>query len=138
MGALVELDILASRRKLTAWRSAPSEVTLRSKVVMIYVIATIEVEAGKRDAFLAAFLANVPNVLAEEGCIEYEPTIDVSSGIAVQGAVRDEVVTIVEKWESLQALRAHLAAPHMLEYREQVKELVKRVDLQILEPAPAP
>jgi quinol monooxygenase YgiN len=38
---------------------------------MIYVIATIEVAAGRRADFLAILRANVPNVLAEDGCIEY-------------------------------------------------------------------
>jgi quinol monooxygenase YgiN len=40
----------------------------------------------------------------------------------------------VEKWESLQALQAHLQTPHMAEYRERVKHIVVGVTLQILEP----
>jgi len=32
-------------------------------------------------------------------------------------------------------LKAHLAAPHMAAYREQVKDLVGGVALQVLEPA---
>lgn len=102
---------------------------------MIYVIATIEIAEGKRDEFVDAFRANVPNVLAEEGCIEYEPTIDLSTDIAAQPAARDNVVTVVEKWESLDALHAHLVAPHMLTYREGVKEIVKGASIQILEAA---
>ena len=51
---------------------------------MIYVIATIEVKPGKRDAFLAEFHRNVPNVLAEKGCIEYGPTVDVKTEIKAQ------------------------------------------------------
>jgi quinol monooxygenase YgiN len=102
---------------------------------MIYVIATVEVAAGKREPFLTVFRANVPNVVAEAGCIEYVPAIDVASGIGAQAAVRDEVVVVVEKWESLEALHAHLSAPHMLEYREKVKDLVVSVNLQVLEPA---
>lgn len=102
---------------------------------MICVIATIEVVDGAREEFIAAFKANVPNVLAEEGCIEYAPTVDLATDIGAQGPLREQVVTIVEKWESLQALEAHLAAPHMLEYREQVKDLVRGVSLQILQPA---
>jgi len=44
------------------------------------------------------------------------------------------VVTIVEKWESLEALQAHVVAPHMAAYRERVKDFVVRVSLQVLEP----
>ncbi len=42
---------------------------------------------------------------------------------------------MVEKWATLDALRAHLAAPHMAEYRQRVAGLVRAVSLQILQPA---
>jgi quinol monooxygenase YgiN len=101
---------------------------------MIFVIATIEVKPGKRDAFIAEFKQNVPNVLAEKGCIEYGPTVDVQSGLKPQIPMRENVVTIVEKWESLPDLQAHVVAPHMTTYRERVKDLVNGVTLQVLEP----
>jgi quinol monooxygenase YgiN len=101
---------------------------------MIHVIATIEIAEGKRDAFLAEFHKVVPPVLAEKGCIDYGPTIDVATGIPAQGPLRDDVVTVVERWESLEALRAHLQAPHMAEYRARVKDLVRGVKLQVVQP----
>lgn len=102
---------------------------------MIHVIATVEVNEGKREAFLQEFHRIVPLVHAEAGCLEYGPTIDVASGLSVQNPLRDHVVVIVEKWESLGALKAHTAAPHMNEYRVRVKDLVKNVQLQVLQPA---
>ena len=102
--------------------------------IMIYVIASIEVKPGKRDAFLAEFHRNIPNVKAEQGCMEYGPTVDVKTEIKAQIPLRENTVTIVEKWESLAALQAHLVAPHMLTYRERVKDLVAGVSLQVLEP----
>jgi quinol monooxygenase YgiN len=101
---------------------------------MIFVIATIEVKPGKREAFLAEFNRNVPNVRAERGCVEYGPTVDAKTDIKAQIPLRDNVVTIMEKWESLQALHAHLTAPHMVTYRERVKDYVVGTTLQILEP----
>lgn len=101
---------------------------------MIHVIATIALNPGTRDQFLAEFQKIVAPVRAEAGCLEYGPTIDVDSGIAAQGATRPDVVTVVERWESLEHLQAHLVAPHMLEYRPKVKDFVKSVTLQILEP----
>jgi quinol monooxygenase YgiN len=101
---------------------------------MIYVIATIEVKPGKREAFLAEFNKNVPNVRAENGCLEYGPTVDAKTDIKAQIPLRENVVTIVEKWESLQALHAHLVAPHMATYRERVKDYVVGATLQILDP----
>ena len=38
---------------------------------MIHVLASIQVKPGKRNAFLEIFKTNVPNVLQEEGCVEY-------------------------------------------------------------------
>jgi quinol monooxygenase YgiN len=101
---------------------------------MIHVIATIELAAGKREAFLAEFRKIVPLVRAEAGCLEYGPTVDVATSIAAQGPVREQVVTVVEKWESLPALQAHLSAPHMLEYRGRVKDYVTGVKLQVVQP----
>ena len=101
---------------------------------MIHVIATIELNAGTRDAFLAEFHKIVALVRAEAGCLEYGPTIDANTGIAAQGSVRADHVTVVERWESLEHLKAHLVAPHMVEYRPKVKDFVKSVKLQILEP----
>jgi quinol monooxygenase YgiN len=116
-----------------ATAGAPPAPQVR-KFPMIYVIATIEVVGGRHDDFLAEFRKIVPHVREENGCIEYGPTVDVKTNIKAQGGARENVVTIVEKWESLAALEAHLVAPHMVEYRPKVKEMVKRVSLQILEP----
>jgi len=102
---------------------------------MIHVLASIKIKPGKRDEFAAIFKANVPNVLAEDGCIRYEPTVDFPSGFDRQPPLRDNVVVIIEAWESLDHLKAHLAAPHMLAYKEQVKDLVDGSELQILQPA---
>jgi quinol monooxygenase YgiN len=105
------------------------------KHFMIHVIATITVKPGQRDAFLAEFHRIVPAVHAEAGCLEYGPTVDAASGIAVQGPLRENVAVIIEKWASLEALKAHMQAPHMAEYRVRVKDLVVSVQLQILQPA---
>ena len=102
---------------------------------MIVVLATIEIHSGKRSDFLAEFRKIVPKVRAENGCHEYFPAIDTASGLAVQGPAREDIVVVVEKWESVAALEAHLIAPHMMEYRPKVKDFVKKVGLQILSPA---
>ena len=102
---------------------------------MIIVLATIELHPGKRADFLAEFRKIVPKVRAESGCHEYFPAIDTASGLSVQGPAREDTVVVVEKWESVPALEAHLIAPHMMEYRPKVKDFVKRVSLQILSPA---
>ena len=80
---------------------------------MIQVIATIELKPGCRDDFLPILNDNVSRVQAEDGCLAYDPFIDVDSGLPVQGEISDDVVTLVEAWSSLEALQAHLKAPHM-------------------------
>ena len=102
---------------------------------MIHVIAAIRAKAGRRSDLLNEFSALVPKVLAEAGCIEYGPTIDVDSGITGLPAARGDVVTVVEKWRDVAALKAHLAAPHMLSYREAVKDMVADVEIRVLEAA---
>ena len=101
---------------------------------MINVVASIKIKPGTRDRFVAAFNENVPAVLAEEGCIEYFPAVDSETTLDAQA--RDEnVVTIIEKWESLDALYAHLQAPHMVAFREKAGDMVENTSLKILEKA---
>jgi quinol monooxygenase YgiN len=102
---------------------------------MIHVIATIETALGRRDDFLTAFAELVPDVRAEPGCIEYGPAVDLPPSLADQPAARDNVVTVIEKWESVEALKKHLEAPHMLRYRRTVKDIVSGVSIRVLEPA---
>ena len=64
---------------------------------MIVVIATIEVNEGRRDALLAEFHRIVPLVRAETGCREYFPTVDAAAELGVPTALRPDVVTVVEK-----------------------------------------
>ena len=97
----------------------------------VSVVASVRVKPAQVEKFLEIFQVNVPNVLAEDGCLEYAPAVDVDSGIAAQ-ELAPEVVTILERWASLDALKKHAAAPHMLAYREQVKGIVEGVSLKVL------
>ena len=102
---------------------------------MIHVIADIDVAVGKRGEFLAVFRDLVPLVRAESGCIAYGPAVDVATPIEIQQPVRGDAVTVIEQWESIDALQTHLQSPHMQTYFEQVKELVTGVQIRVLEPA---
>jgi quinol monooxygenase YgiN len=102
---------------------------------MIHVLATIELQPGRRNDFLGELAKVVPLVRAEEGCLEYTPAVDVPTNIAAQGPAQPDLVVIIEKWTSLATLKAHLVAPHMMEYRPKVRDMIARVSLRILEPA---
>ena len=99
---------------------------------MIHVVASIWVKAGHLSEFLGKFQANVPNVLAEQGCIRYLPVVDIDADLAPQ-VLDANLVTVIEQWESLEALRVHLTAPHMLSYREEVKNIVEDLSLKVLQ-----
>lgn len=99
---------------------------------MINVIASIHIKEGRLSEFIEIFKSNMPNVLKEKGCIEYVPTIDVLTGLPPQ-ELNNNVVTIIEKWDSLEVLQAHLSSPHMLAYKERTKNLVDKMSVKVLE-----
>ena len=98
---------------------------------MIHVIAAIQVKVGHLAEFLEIFKSNVPDVRAEKGCIEYLPTVDTPTAIPVQNLAPD-TVTVIEKWERLEDLQAHMTAPHMRTYQEKVKTMVAHVSVKVL------
>ena len=61
--------------------------------------------------------------------------IDAPSGLDAQGPVRPNVVAVVEKWESMDALKAHAAAPHMAAYGAATKEFIASRVIHIMQPA---
>ena len=98
---------------------------------MICVIASIKAKAGRRNALLACIQDNLSNVHAEIGCMEYQPMVDTESSLGAQ-TLDENIVTMVEKWETMSNLNAHAVAPHMLDYREKVKDIVESVSLKVL------
>lgn len=102
---------------------------------MIHVIATIELAPGTREAFLTEFRKLIPDVRAEHGCIEYGPAVDAQTDLTNQAKVGPDKVVVVEKWESVDALKAHSIAPHMQAYRVNVKDYVRGLNLLVLDPA---
>ena len=102
---------------------------------MIHVLARITTAPGMRDAFLEEFHRLMPLVHAEEGCLEYGPAVDAVTSLPTQERLGASTVMVIEKWADLPSLQRHLVAPHMVEYRERVKDLVENVSLQVLDPA---
>ena len=65
---------------------------------MLHLIAVITARPGQRDALLALFQANVPNVHAEPGCIEYTATVDADGFSELQAQLGPDTFIVVEKW----------------------------------------
>jgi quinol monooxygenase YgiN len=102
---------------------------------MIHVIAVITAKPGQRDAILREFRANMPAVHAEKGCIEYGPAVDADGVGGFQAKFGADTFVVIEKWESLEALKAHAAAPHMATYAAKTKEMIQSRVIHVLTPA---
>ena len=101
---------------------------------MIHVIAVITAKPGQRGAVLEAFRANVPNVRAEQGCIEYGAAIDEEGFGGFQTPFGEDTFVVIEKWASADALKAHAAAPHMATYAAKTRPMIASRVIHVLAP----
>ena len=102
---------------------------------MIHVLAIITAKPGMRGAILESFRANMPAVHAEKGCVEYGPAIDAEGAGGMQTKFGPDSFVVIEKWESLEALRAHAASPHMAAYAAKTRDMIASRTILILSPA---
>jgi quinol monooxygenase YgiN len=101
---------------------------------MIHVVAILTCKPGTRDTVLKEFRANVPNVRAEKGCIEYGGGIDIEPGPSFQTRCGADTFMVIEKWEDLAALKAHAVAPHQVAFGAKVKDMLEKRQIHILTP----
>ena len=101
----------------------------------VSVLAFITAKPGMRAQVLEAFQANVPNVHAEDGCIEYFAAIDTADAGPIQTPVGDDTFVVIEKWESMDHLKAHGASDHMKAYGASVKDMLADRVIRVLSAA---
>ena len=101
----------------------------------VHVLAIITAKPGRRDQVLANFNANVPAVHAEDGCIEYGAVIDCADASGFAAPFGPDTFVVVEKWASLDHLKAHAAAPHMKAYAEKNKDLLADRKIHVMSDA---
>jgi quinol monooxygenase YgiN len=99
---------------------------------MIHVVAVITTQPGQRETVLRAFHDNSEAVRAEVGYVEYTAVVDHAGSPAPYGP---DTFVVVEKWQTIEDLRAHAAAPHMVAYSHKTKELIKERAIHVLTPA---
>lgn len=101
---------------------------------MLTIIADIQIRSGTehRENVLNAFRKITPVVLQEEGCHGYELLIDHESDVHYQMKIPDSI-TMLEHWQSVEHLNAHLQTPHMQAYQQQVKDNVLNVKIRIMQ-----
>jgi len=99
---------------------------------MVHVLAFITAHPGKRTELLELFQAVVPTVREEAGCIEYGVAVDVPDADPAFGA---DTYVVVEKWTSLETLKAHSVAPHMKSFGAAAGGLIAKRAVHVLQPA---
>ncbi len=90
---------------------------------MIYVLATITTLSGQAAALIRGARACIDATRLEEGCISYD---------YVQDTEKPDVVVVIERWSSREALAAHLLVPHLAAWREARKPFVKATKVEII------
>ncbi len=101
---------------------------------MIHVLAIITAKPGQRDAILREAHANLAAVRAEQGCIEYGPSIDTEGAGSIQTPIGPDSFVMIERWESTKALAAHAASPHMAAYGARTKDMLASRVIHVLSP----
>jgi quinol monooxygenase YgiN len=93
---------------------------------MIYVIATMNIKPGTRDAVLAAAKPCIEATRKEVGCIFYDLNTSASD---------PNLLTFVERWESRDHLAAHAKTEHIKTWRAASGDHVVSRVIEIITPA---
>ena len=88
----------------------------------ILVLAKIEPKEGCQDSIIEVSKELIDESLLEEGNIDYQ----------LLKPINGDTLTFVEKWESLDALKRHMASPHFLNFTDDTEEFVKNMDVQVI------
>ena len=92
---------------------------------MIVVLGTFRIPPNMVDVARPAMEEMMAASRAEEGCHDYTFLQELSN---------PDVLRINERWESMEALKAHFATPHMAKFNEAMgKNPPKSMDLKINE-----
>jgi len=81
---------------------------------MVYVVAELGIREDAREAYMEFAKEMVEETNKEEGCIMYEACVRNDNPL---------VFGFIEKWESKEALDAHMATAHMAKFRAQTAPL---------------
>lgn len=84
---------------------------------MIIVMGKLRIDADAIEGALPAARKVVAATQAEEGCIQYDYSRDISD---------PEIFHITERWTSREALGAHLKTPHVAEWIEILSALTMK------------
>lgn len=102
----------------------------------IYVLCRFDLKDDTDIAdYVSKTLAVVPPVRAEEGCRLYTLLEDADTDWDAPQRFGERTFWMVEKWDSVEALKAHLETPHMKAFGPTVKDMRKGMTFHVLQPA---
>jgi quinol monooxygenase YgiN len=102
---------------------------------MVHLVVTFVIKEGKMDEYLAEFKKLRPQVLVEKGCVEYSLLREFTSPLGIQEEVNPNRLTLIEKWETPEALADHGASPHMKDFHLRAGPLQASVSARVMETA---
>ena len=88
----------------------------------IIVLAKITPKKGCTDTIVEISKELIETTLEEDGNIDYQ---------LLQSTECDNL-TFVEKWESPDALKKHMASPHFLNFGEESDEFIENMTIQVI------
>jgi len=86
---------------------------------MIIVTATIIANPGERDEIVSKSRDLIKSTRLEPGCISYD---------LYMNAEDDDILLMLERWETLEALQSHSQTEHFKAFGADIGILVKKVD----------
>lgn len=95
----------------------------------MHVLVTMTIKEGRMEEFLRICEELRPHVLREKGCQAYDYTREIPSPLGAQEPIDANRIILIERWESMEALRAHLETPHMKQAGPRMKDL--RASVQV-------
>ena len=121
-------ELAEAKAKLAAARAGQDEG--------VYVLCRFDL---KPDADVADYvektLAVVPTVRAEEGCLGYALVKDAATDWEKPMRFGERTMWCVERWSSIDALKAHLETPHMKAFGPKVRPMRSGSTFHVLEDA---
>lgn len=100
----------------------------------VWVLCRFDLKPGAdREEYVAKTRAIVDTVRAEKGCCEYRLLGDAATDWEKPQRFGDRTLWMLEKWESIEALKAHLETPHMKAFGPTVRPMRANGTFHVLE-----
>lgn len=121
--------IFSLRNQLNETRAA-----LKKSKEGVYVLCRFDLkpEANILE-YVSKTLSVIPKVHAEKGCLFYELLQDADTDWDLPMRFGERTFWMVEQWDSIESLKAHLNAPHMKAFGPTVRDMRSASTFHVLE-----